>query len=658
MGASVRKSLLADDHNLEIFSLVWLDASVNTGQENINVQQQLRTLIHQLKTFDNTRDCLEYIRHISKTDRIILIVSGRLGQEIVPRIHRLRQVSIIYVYCMNKEKNSKWARKYSKIKNVIVNLDELVVQIRSDRAKRNYESDEPLPFNIYKKSVNDEKVANDSNNQFIYSGSLIDCLLHMPSYTTDQSQLISLCRDIYKGDANELLILNEFEQTYTSNNALWWYTRDSFVMRLLNKAFQEQTIDLLYLFRFFLHDVQDQLKRNRCVSPIRVYRGQFLSNDELQTLNNSIGGLISMNSFLLAHSNRQKALKHLTESDELRGILFEIDADPRLDGIKPFGYTGQDDEILFMVGSIFRINDIHRQHDGLSIIRITLCSDNDPQLKLIFKDLKFDTNDNKRKLLSFGDILWRMGKLTEAEKYYQRLLTNLSGDDYYNISECYYALGNIAMEKDNCNLSYEWHEKSLEIKKQTLEEFDPSIADSYSSIADIERKKGNSSQAFESYNKALDIWIKAYDGDHPKIAMCLNNIGCIYGEEKNYIKTLECHEKSLKILKKHFPADHLCLGQAYNNIGSVYRYLGNYELALENYQLSLKIKTKSFSSKHPSIASTFSNIACVYEEMNEFQLALAYYEKAASIYRHNFPPTYPDNVRIIDDIKRISSKLK
>ncbi|CAF4449693.1 unnamed protein product, partial [Adineta steineri] len=125
---------------------VWLDASVNTGQENINVQQQLRTLIHQLKTFDNTRDCLEYIRHISKTDRIILIVSGRLGQEIVPRIHRLRQVSIIYVYCMDKEKNSKWARKYSKIKNVIVNLDELVVQIRSDRAKRNYESDEPLTF--------------------------------------------------------------------------------------------------------------------------------------------------------------------------------------------------------------------------------------------------------------------------------------------------------------------------------------------------------------------------------------------------------------------------------------------------------------------------------------------------------------------------------
>jgi tetratricopeptide (TPR) repeat protein len=481
----------------------------------------------------------------------------------------------------------------------------------------------------------------------------------MKTDLTEKKQIISLCHDIYQGNQCELSILDEFEQNYNFNKALWWYTRDAFISRLLNKAFQAKTVDFLYLFRFLIHDIQQQLELNKCLSSIRAYRGQFLTQDEYEILKKSIGGFISINSFLSTNLIRQNASKYLTESDELQRVLFEIDADPRLDGMKPFSniqsfsYSGQEDEILFMVGSIFRIRDIHQQ-DGLSVVRMTLCSDNDPQLKAIFKPLKSETKNGETNMLSFGDVLWKMGKFSEAEKYYQRLLTELSGD----IAECYFALGNIAMENDDCDKSYEWHQKSLDLKKQILEENDPSIADSYNSIADIERKKGNSTQALEFYNKALAIWTESYGDDHPKIAMCLNNIGCIYGEVKDYPKTLECHEKSLKIMEKHFPADHPCLGQAHNNIGSVHRYLGNYQLALEHYQLAVKIKSKSFSSKHPSIASTFSNIATVYEEMNEFQQALNYYEKAAAIYRHRFPPTYPENIRVMEDIRRIMNKCK
>ena len=118
MGASVRKSVLADEQNVNIHSLVWLDASVNATSENINVQQQLRTLIDNFEAFENTNDCFNYIRHIPKQNRILLVVSGRLGREIVPRIHRLKQVLSIYVYCMDKQKNEIWAQKYPKVNEV------------------------------------------------------------------------------------------------------------------------------------------------------------------------------------------------------------------------------------------------------------------------------------------------------------------------------------------------------------------------------------------------------------------------------------------------------------------------------------------------------------------------------------------------------------
>jgi tetratricopeptide (TPR) repeat protein len=538
-------------------------------------------------------------------------------------------------------------------------LDELVEQIRSDRARQSFcVIEEPFSFNVYKKTPRDDQPATDSNNTFLHLELLIDCLLRTKPNLTDKTQLISLCRDIYQGNKTELTILEEFEKTYSSNKALSWYTRDAFVSRLLNKAFQAQKVDLLYLFRFFIHDIQQQLDCNKCSSPVCVYRGQFLSKDDLEIFQNSIGNFISINSFLSTNLTRQKAMKDLTDLDESQRVLFEIEADPRLAGLKSFGSTGQDDEILFMVGSIFRIININHQQDGPSIIRMRLCSDKDSLLQNIFKPLKTEINDGGTDLLLFGDVLWKIGKYPEAEKYYQRILSELPHDNHRAISECYYALGNISMEKNDYNSSFEWHQKSLEIKKRIVTENDPSIADSYNSMGDIERKKGNSNQALEFYNKALDIWTQAYGDDHPKIAMSLNNIGCIYGEEKNFVKTLEYQEKALNIMKKHFSSDHLCLGQAHNNIGSVYRYLGNYELALEHYQIAVKIKLKSFSSKHPSIASTYNNIASVYEEIDFFQQALDYYEKAAAIYRHQFPPTYPDNIRITEDIRRICSKLK
>jgi hypothetical protein len=101
--------------NLETYFLIWLDAEVNCSKENVEAQQQLRTSINHLTTFDDDNECEEYIRSISKHDRIILIVSGQLGQKLIPRIHQLQQIFAIYVYCMNKMPNEHWTQEFSKV---------------------------------------------------------------------------------------------------------------------------------------------------------------------------------------------------------------------------------------------------------------------------------------------------------------------------------------------------------------------------------------------------------------------------------------------------------------------------------------------------------------------------------------------------------------
>ena len=78
------------------------------------------------------------------------------------------------------------------------------------------------------------------------------------------NELIALCKEEYSDNTNELRVIDEFDEDYSPKRSLWWYTRNSFLSRILNKALREQNIDLLYRFRFSISDLQYQLEENRC----------------------------------------------------------------------------------------------------------------------------------------------------------------------------------------------------------------------------------------------------------------------------------------------------------------------------------------------------------------------------------------------------------
>jgi hypothetical protein len=157
---------------------------------------------------------------------------------------------------------------------VINRLDELVHQVQSDQTQRQLcKLDEGLAIRICNSNSDDEGQSSTGlNGQFVHFQLLVDCLIRMKSLTNDKDELIILCKQLYKGNASELNIVKEFEEKYTSDRSLWWYTRQSFVYRLLNKSLRVQNIELLYLFRFFIRDVEQELKNNRCSLPIQVYR--------------------------------------------------------------------------------------------------------------------------------------------------------------------------------------------------------------------------------------------------------------------------------------------------------------------------------------------------------------------------------------------------
>jgi tetratricopeptide (TPR) repeat protein len=394
-----------------------------------------------------------------------------------------------------------------------------------------------------------------------------------------------------------------------------------------------------------------------------------MSNEEIQLFKNSVGEFLSINGFFTGNPHRQQTISYLNNPDitnEHEKVLFEISADPQTDLNKPFcnitslSYYSSEEQIIFTLGSIFRLESVNQQDDGkdrIWIIRMTLSTDKQKRLKYIFEHIKNQYDVEEFDLLSFGKVLRKMSKYDEAEKFYRQLLKELPYD-HPNIVDCHYGLGIVLDEKGDYESSLECHQQSIEIKNQTLKGNDPSIGYSYNSIANVYQKKGEYKRALEYYNKTLSVWKKIFGENHPDVAMCLNNMGCLYENERKYSQALECHQKALAIKKAHLPDDHYNISCTHNNLATVYGNIGQLDLALDHLSISLNIKTKFLPINHPDIALTYKNIALIYEMKGDFIEAKSFYEKAASIRRHILSSTHPDVIRIERNIRRVSFKIK
>ncbi|CAF1555501.1 unnamed protein product [Didymodactylos carnosus] len=128
-----------------------------------------------------------------------------------------------------------------------------------------------------------------------------------PQYARDanaRQQLITFCCHYYRGNTKEQRHIDESERDYTAANAIHWYTKQSFLYRLVNKALRTEDIEQLHIFRFFianlslaLADIQRQSQQQSTPYCIFLSRGAKLEAEELNMLKENQDQLISLNGF-------------------------------------------------------------------------------------------------------------------------------------------------------------------------------------------------------------------------------------------------------------------------------------------------------------------------------------------------------------------------
>ena len=104
-----------EEKNIQKLSLVWLDDSMKETNQYEHFQEKLRPMINQIESFKDLHQCKKYLKSLSLEDQIVFLVNNELGEKIIERIHRYRQVYSIYIHITNEMKNEQWTHKFQKV---------------------------------------------------------------------------------------------------------------------------------------------------------------------------------------------------------------------------------------------------------------------------------------------------------------------------------------------------------------------------------------------------------------------------------------------------------------------------------------------------------------------------------------------------------------
>ena len=641
------RCLSFNDEPFEPFTLIWLDES---SQENSLDSLRTQTLFREINNdnclfFDKPDRCLLEIEKMTMDHKKLLVVmSGSFAKEVLPQLHN--QISIVIIFCGNYNKYASLANKYSSVVDICTEHEKLKSCIQNELLS--------LKFNLFTnqtmKSIRPLNSLNEIDNSGAYFSYIlfIELLKQMPRTKQAKDIMLNKCKDYHRGQKPEMELIEHFRNTYTSNQAIDWYIRDSFVYRLVNRAFRTEDITLWYLFRYYVIDLCVQLenvhKEQNIQTFLTLYRGQaHMPTYELENLKSNIGCLVSMNGFVSSSMDSRVAQQFLggaVDTDDFKVVLFEITVDGSSLRNTVFvdidQYTGipHEKEVLFTIGSVFKIENVH--HDarlGAWRIKMKATDEGTDEIKQKIEAKKrefFQGNIN----FIFGRLLLDMNKFTKAESYFQMMLQVLSRS-HEDLALVYDHIGDLNMRKTNWKEAFAHFDLAYEIKKKILPLNHSLISMTLGSIGNYYKAIGNYIEALKFYTEALQ-----YTKDRFNVARTQLNIGAIYGINNDCVKALDICMEARDTLQQMHPCPYNEIIHCQGTIGDIYLIQKNYTIAADYYIAAFELSKKVLLIDNRLRINCIKSLADLDHQLGKNQNAIDFCCDQLSFYEKCLPENH------------------
>lgn len=265
-----------------------------------------------------------------------------------------------------------------------------------------------------------------------------------------RARLMDLCSDYYDGNEQELDFLVQFSLRYKCEQALTWYMRGSCLHRLLCRAFLEHDMSILVDMYPFIADIDGNIEKSiiKQTSPVHLYRGQLLSNEQYALLKNNLQQMVTMQCFLMGQTSRDETLRLLQNiqpsSSNFKRILFEIEATT--------DYTmtsnGTTPSALFRLGSTFRVVDV--TETTIKLVQYPVAHSSHSDLS------------NESPSIIRGLLLYLKDGATPAIAYLKQILSDTANSDLAIRSSIYGQLGFLQQQLGNHSAATKMYEQSLQ----------------------------------------------------------------------------------------------------------------------------------------------------------------------------------------------------
>ncbi|UJR07199.1 hypothetical protein I4U23_011487 [Adineta vaga] len=500
---------------------------------------------------------------------------------------------------------------------------------------------------------------------FMYARLLRELLVSMDvSDDNIRKDLIIECCKRFANDSLELSYIDELDVEYKPERAVWWYTRPTFMSKMLNSALLTQDINVLYKMRFFVKDLHLELVKLHSQfiqtlksTSITVYRGISLQEDGFRQIEQNCGGLISFNTFLSTTIERKVALSFATQkmgSQGIRSVLFEMTIDvnkcqsPFAD-IQQYSEVPGEKEILFSMGTIFRIQQVDRLPSGIWKVQLLLNGDEDLRLNQLTEYMRAELQ-GPNPLFTLGGLMKTLCQYDKAEHFYQMLMTKITtfSNNPKDQAQLYSDLGTIYMDKRLYSKAAEYFQQSIE--------YDSNSAECYENLGLVCQELGQHQQALNHLHHAIELNQNG-SVSNKKIADQFSNLGTVYYKQKNFERAQHYYEQALKLRLECLPETHPDIAQSYSNIAAVIYAQKDYVSAFSYFNKALVIKSDSLPSDHPSLAITLNNIACTFINQKLYEKALPFATRAAEISTKSLTKEHPQSQEFSDNLRLIQQQL-
>jgi len=205
--------------------------------------------------FSDPDECIESLISTQHEKYLVILGSGRC--HLVDILSSLPCILHIYLAEVHDFEDA------SHVQGIYSKPEQLLIKLKNDMKiiednELNFSISSSIEVNMSGTTTKD--MQHDSL-AFGWARVILYWLLNTPKPAANiNGDMLKECRDIYQGNQSMCKKIDDFERTYDPKNAVWWYTKDSFLYRQVNAAFRTENILTIWKFRFVIQDIYKQLE--------------------------------------------------------------------------------------------------------------------------------------------------------------------------------------------------------------------------------------------------------------------------------------------------------------------------------------------------------------------------------------------------------------